>query len=224
MTCLKYMILTFHPPLGPDLWWACSQSEEGVQGWTPTGELHTLVKIWLGGQEMVHDMDESWYGWGFVIWFLFYLLRSVLLMLDWPNFTSLSGRTGNNLDQHLFHFKKSKIRLTKIIPASRAVTTAGARRFAPSRSILIRLGEFRRIEARHSDTTFETNKKNSIIASRGVIWLPYQVQLSFLPWWPCKTLTQIFSTDKIYLWGPGQIAGQNFLASLLGTKDATQGS
>ena len=30
-----------------------------------------------------------------------------MLMLDWPNFTSLSGRTGNNLDQHLFHFKKT---------------------------------------------------------------------------------------------------------------------
>ena len=47
--------------------------------------------------------------------------------------------------------------LTKVksIPASRAVTTAGARRFAPSKSILIRFDEFKRIEARHSETTFE---------------------------------------------------------------------
>ena len=41
------------------------------------------------------------------------------------------------------------------LPASRAVTTAGARRFAPSKSILIRLEELRRMEARHSDTTLE---------------------------------------------------------------------
>ena len=38
------------------------------------------------------------------------------------------------------------------------MTTAGARRFAPSKSILIRLEEFRRIEARHSDTTFEAER------------------------------------------------------------------
>ena len=79
-------------------------------------------------------------------------------MLDWPNFTSLSGRTGNILNQQLFYVKKSSTQQIKIIPASRAVTTAGARRFAPSKSILIRLEEFRRIEARHSDTTFETKK------------------------------------------------------------------
>ena len=40
-------------------------------------------------------------------------------------------------------------------PASKAVTTAGARRLAPSRSILIRLEELRRMEARHSETTYD---------------------------------------------------------------------
>ena len=135
---ILYMILTLLPPLVPDLGWACWRSEEAVQGWTPTGGLHTLIILKKAQARFL------------------YLLRSVLLTSDWPNFTSLSGRTGNNLDQHLFCFKKSIRRWIKIIPASRAVTTTGARRFAPSKSILIRLGEFRRIEARHSDTTFET--------------------------------------------------------------------
>ena len=48
------------------------------------------------------------------------------------------------MNQHLFYVKKSSTQQIKIIPASRAVTTAGARRFAPSKSILIRLEEFRR--------------------------------------------------------------------------------
>ena len=46
------------------------------------------------------------------------------------------------------------MKIVSSIPASSAVTTAGARRLAPSKSILIRFEEFRRIEARHSDTTF----------------------------------------------------------------------
>ena len=44
------------------------------------------------------------------------------------------------------------------------MTTAGARRFAPSKSILIRLEELRRMEARHSDTTF--GEINQIIELR----------------------------------------------------------
>ena len=114
-----------------------------------------------------------------------------------------------------------------MIPASRAVTTAGARRFAPSKSILIRLVEFRRIEARHSDTTFET-KKISIIAFN-------EERCCYLIWSNFHSLLDghVKPNTKSFLCShrhdmcpnkPGQIAGQNFLASLLGTKNATKGS
>ena len=144
------------------------------------------------GQDMAGSSgDGSWYWWIMIrlqVGDMVYLPPEVgsadarLTQLHLP-----LRQDWNDLDQHLFHLKKSKKRRIKMIPASRAATTAGARRFAPSRSILIRLGEFRRIEARHSDTTFETNKNISSIALSGMIWLPYQVQLSFPPWWPCKT-------------------------------------
>ena len=150
-------------------------------------------------------------------------------MLDWPNFTSLSGRTGNNLDQHLFCFKKTRRRWIKMIPASRAVTTAGARRFAPSKSILIRLVEFRRTEARHSDTTFET-KKISIIAFNEerccyLIWSNFHSLLDGHVK-PATWSNYFLCSHRHYIcpYKPGQIAGQNFLPSLLGTKNATKGS
>ena len=116
-----------------------------------------------------------------------------------------------------------------MIPASRAVTTAGARRFAPSKSILIRLVEFRRTEARHSDTTFET-KKISIIAFNEerccyLIWSNFHSLLDghVKP----NTIFCLLSHRRDvwpYNYKPGQIAGQNFLASLLGTKNAAKGS
>ena len=116
-----------------------------------------------------------------------------------------------------------------MIPASRAVTTAGARRFAPSKSILIRLVEFRRTEARHSDTTFET-KKISIIAFNEerccyLIWSNFHSLLdghvkpaTWSNYFLCSHRHDMCPNK------PGQIAGQNFLASLLGTKNATKGS
>ena len=121
-------------------------------------------------------------------------------MLDWPNFTSLSGRTGNILNQHLFYVKKSSTQQIKIIPASRAVTTAGARRFAPSKSILIRLEEFRRIEARHSETTFEAKRFQTSLEQRsGHLIRPNFHSLLDGHVKPNKRSTS-FLADKIYLY------------------------